>query len=45
MLEAINDYLQLGMAIQPAGKDLSAWPLLIATALIATLIIVRQSDD
>ncbi len=43
MLDFINDYLQLG--VDNAGSTLSVWPLAVATALVAAMILKRQSDD
>lgn len=43
MLDLINDYLQLG--VDTVGDSTSVWPLAVATALIAAMILKRQSED
>ncbi len=42
MLNLINDYLQLGLE---STGDQSAWPLAMATFLVAAMILKRQSRD
>lgn len=43
MLDLLNDYLQLG--VDHTEATLSVWPLAVATALVAAMILKRQSDD
>jgi len=43
MLDTLNNYLRIG--IENGSADIPAWPLLIATALIAAAILRRQSGD
>jgi len=43
MLGLINDYLQLG--VDHVGDNSSVWPLAVATALVAAMILRRQSGD
>jgi hypothetical protein len=42
MLTLLNDYLQIGT--ESAG-DQSGWTLAVATALVAAMILKRQSRD
>lgn len=42
MLSLLNDYLKFGAE---SGGDESAWPLAVATVLVAVLILRRVSRD
>ena len=43
MLDLLQTYLQIG--VENGAEPSSSWAWLIATALIAAVILQRQSDD
>jgi hypothetical protein len=42
MLNLLNDYLRIGAE---STGDQTAWPLVMATVLVAAMILKRQSKD